>query len=134
MNTSLTDDQKQLESEVTEAVELFRSMMVDPDRSTLEQLTAEILTYGHSAGLIEDRATCIESLVSGKYNFLSIELSEQTVQIQDNIAIVVHLLFAHTHDFEKDPGTVSLKVMQVWQRAIGTWKMLARQAVKVPKA
>lgn len=133
MNTSYTTDQRELEVELTEAVELFRKMMVDPDRAALERLTSEILTYGHSSGLVEDRVTCAESLVSGKYNFLSIELSEQEIRIQNDIAVVVHLLFAHTHDLEKEPGTVSLKVMQVWQRVDGEWQMLARQAVKVPR-
>jgi len=118
-------------NEVNEAVELFRQALVDPDASVLEKLTAETLTYGHSNGLIEDRKTCIESMISGKFNFESVELSEQTVDVSGNTAIVRHILFGKTHDAGKEPGTAHLKVLQVWQKQNGNWVLLARQAVKI---
>jgi hypothetical protein len=119
------------EKAVAQAVEKFRKTMVDPDQATFEKLTSSALTYGHSSGLIEDKKTCIESMVSGKYNFESIELSEQTITIVEKTAIVRHTLFAHTHDAGKDAGTVRLKVLTVWQKQNGNWLLLARQAVKL---
>ncbi len=117
--------------DVEEAVESFRKVMVDPDEQILRQLTSEKLTYGHSNGVIEDRQTCIESMVSGKFNFLSVDLTEQTIDISGNTAIVRHILQGDTHDAGKDPGKAHIKVMQVWQHQDGQWKLLARQAVKV---
>jgi len=116
--------------EVAQAVELFNKTMVKPDQAVFEQLTSPILTYGHSNGLIEDQKTCIASMVTGKFKFLSIDLSEQRILIEGNTAIVRHVFFAHTHDAGKEPGTVKLKVLQVWQKTGGTWRLLARQAVK----
>lgn len=119
------------EKAVAEAVEKFRKTMVDPDKATFEKLTSTELTYGHSNGLVEDRKTCIESMLTGKFNFNSLELTEQTIKIVDKTAIVRHAFFAHTHDAGKEPGTVKLKVLQVWQKEKGQWVLLARQAVRL---
>ncbi|WP_229252955.1 nuclear transport factor 2 family protein [Dyadobacter helix] len=119
------------EKAVAEAVEKFRKTMVDPDQATFEELTSAALTYGHSNGLVEDQKTCIASMVTGKYNFNSLELTEQTIRIVDKTAIVRHTFFAHTHDAGKEPGTVKLKVLMVWQKENGKWVLLARQAVRI---
>jgi len=118
-------------AEIEEAVENFRKVMVDPDEEILRKLTSDKLTYGHSNGVIEDQNTCIGSMVSGKFNFLTVTLSEQTIDISGNTAIVRHILNGDTHDEGKDPGKAHIKVMQVWQNQAGQWKLLARQAVKV---
>ena len=132
MSTTVILAQNKADNEVAAAVELFRKTMVTPDAKVFDALTSESLSYGHSLGLIEDKKTCIESMVSGKYKFTALELSEQTIDIVDNTAIVRHDFFAHTHDAGKDPGTVKLKVLQVWQKQKGKWLLLARQAVRLP--
>lgn len=116
---------------VKSAVEDFRQAMLHPDQSKFEALTSPLLTYGHSSGLIEDRETCIASMVNGKFKFLQIELTEEKIDIEDNTAIVRHHFFAQTHDEGKLPGTVNLKVLQVWHFYEGRWRLLARQAVRM---
>lgn len=117
--------------EVTRAVESLRQQLVDPQKEALEALSAEILTYGHSSGYIEDRAEFIESLVSGKFNFETLELTGQTIDLSGETAIVRHILTGHTLDAGKEPGTANLKVLQVWQKQGANWKLLSRQAVKI---
>ena len=109
---------------------MLRKQLVDPEKDVLQNLTSGILTYGHSAGLIENQAEFIESLVSGKFNFETLELTEQTIDISGETAIVRHLLTGNTADVGKEPGTANLKVLQVWQKQDSGWKLLARQAVK----
>jgi len=125
-------DQGNYASEVENAVEELRKLLVDPEENALKQLTSEKLTYGHSNGVIEDQAQFIESLLTDKFNFLSVEQSEQTIDISGETAIVRHRLFGNTHDAGKDPGTANLKVLQVWQKQGSDWKLLARQAVRIP--
>ena len=132
MSINVVQAQGKDEAAVASAVELLRKTMVDPDAKVFDSLISESLSYGHSLGAIEDKKTCIESMVTGKFNFDSIELSEQTINIVDNVAIVRHGFFAHTRDAGKDPGTVKLKVLQVWQKQKGKWLLLARQAVRLP--
>ena len=88
------------DKEVTARVEALRLAMISGDKASLENLTAEDLSYGHSSGKIEDKASFLGS-VSGGSNFRSISLTEQTVKIVDNTAMVRHKLFGETGTIEK---------------------------------
>jgi ketosteroid isomerase-like protein len=118
------------EQAVAAAVESLRKALIDPDKATLDKLVMDELTYGHSSGLIQDKAAFEEALLSKTSDFVTIDLSQQTVRIAGNTAWVRHILSATTNDGGK-PGTTKLSVLLVWVKQKGTWKLLARQAVKV---
>ena len=118
------------EKEVADAVENLRLLMIDPDSVKLATLVSDKLSYGHSGGHIEDRANFIQTLTSGKSDFVAIDLSDQQVTIVDKMAIVRHILNATNNDGGK-PGTVKLSVLTVWYKEKGGWKLVARQAVKL---
>lgn len=132
--TTFAIAQSKEESAVAIAVESLRKAMVDGNRDGLDKITASELSYGHSGGKIEDKTTFIEALASGNSDFVSIELTDQTIQVTGNVAIVRHTLSGATNDKGKQPGTVKLYVLLVWQKQHNEWKLLARQAVKVPEA
>lgn len=119
------------EKAVTQAVETLRKALIDPDQSTLDKLAADELSYGHSSGMVQDKTAFIEALTSGKSDFVTIDLSEQTVKVVDNTAIVRHHFSATTNDGGK-PGSVKLSILLIWQKQKGQWRLLARQAVKLP--
>lgn len=122
--------QLKIEKAVAAAVEQLRKAMVDADSATLDKLTAAQLSYGHSSGHIDDKTIFIQKIVSGKSDFVTLELPDQTISVSKNTAIVRHKLNALTNDNGK-PGEVHLSVLQVWQKQHGQWKLLARQAVKL---
>jgi ketosteroid isomerase-like protein len=128
---SRTLAQDKEESAVAAVVESLRKAMVDPDKPALEKLTMDELSYGHSNGMIQTKQEFIEALTSGKSDFVTIDLSQQTIKVVGQTALVRHILSGTTNDGGK-PGTVKLSVLQVWQKVNGDWKLLARQAVKVP--
>lgn len=111
-------------------VEAFRKALIDPDKGSLDKLTMNELTYGHSSGLIQDKAAFEQALLSGSSDFVSIDLSDQTISVVGNTAWVRHTLSAVTNDGGK-PGTTHLSVLTIWLKQKGQWKLLARQAVKV---
>lgn len=117
------------EISVANAVEQLRKAMIDADSVMLYYLTAEQLSYGHSGGHVENKSEFIEKIVSGKSDFVTIELLNQTISISKKIAIVRHKLNATTNDKGK-PSEVHLSVLLIWQKQHGDWKLLARQAVK----
>jgi hypothetical protein len=119
------------EKQVATRVEMLRMAMIDGDRSQLESLTSKDLSYGHSSGMIEDQKSFIESLATGKSDFVRIDLSDQTIQIVGKtVALVRHKLNADTRDGGVEK-TISLGILLVWQKEKGEWKLLARQAYKL---
>ena len=121
--------QSKAEKKVADVVESLRKAMIDGNKTELENLVSHNLSYGHSGGHIDDKAEFVDKLVTGKSDFVTMELSEQTISINGKTAIVRHKLSATTNDAGK-PGEVHLMVMMVWQKQGGHWKLLARQAVK----
>ena len=119
------------EKEVAAAVETLRKAMIASDKPTLEKLTAEALSYGHSNGLVEDKAAFVDQFVTGKSDFVTITLADQTIKIAGDAAIVRHRLTGDTNN-NKVPGKVDIIVLLVWQKQNGQWKLLARQAAKLP--
>ncbi len=111
------------------AVEQLKDAMVNADSAVLAELTHPLLTYGHSGGKVDDRASFIRGICSGSSDFVSIQLSGQQVLLSGKTAIVRHKLDAVTNDGGK-PGEVHLRVLLVWQKMKSGWKLLARQAVK----
>ncbi|PSL20862.1 nuclear transport factor 2 family protein [Chitinophaga ginsengisoli] len=131
MMSTVSFAQSKEEKTVASQVEILRKAMVDADKAALEKISDEKLSYGHSGGKIEDKTTFVSNIVSGKSDFTSIDLSDQTITISGNTAIVRHTLVADTND-NGVVGHVKLYVLLVWSKEGNQWKLLARQAVKVP--
>ena len=118
------------DKEIQKAVENLRLAMISGNRDQLAKVASGDLSYGHSGGHVENKEEFIEKIASGKSQFTSILLSEQTIKISGEVATVRHNLKAETNN-DGVPGTVNLHVLSVWRRKQGEWKMLARQAVKL---
>jgi ketosteroid isomerase-like protein len=126
----ISSAQSKDEKAVGDAVQQLRKAMIDGDSITLMKLTDPSLNYGHSGGHIDTRQEFVHNLASGRSDFVTIDLSEQTISVHGKTAIVRHTLIAATNDGGK-PGTVKLHVLLVWQKVKRDWKLLARQAVKL---
>ena len=118
---------------VAAAAEKLRLAMIDPTRDNLGALVADDLSYGHSGGKVDTKASFIADLLDGKSDFVTITITDQTVKVVGNDAIIRHTLTADTNDSGK-PGKVTIKILHVWQKQAGQWKLLARQAVRPPVA
>jgi len=118
------------EAAVAKAVEAFRNAALKADRGQFEALTADQLSYGHSAGRVENKAQFIDGATSGRSTWKFITLTDQTINIVGNTAIVRHTF---TGESERDGKTnpVKLGVLTVWLKQDANWKLLARQAVRL---
>ena len=122
--------QSKVETGVADAVEKLRKAMIDGNKEELENIVSDKLSYGHSGGYVEGKAEFVEKIVSGKSDFVTIELKDQTINISGKTAVVRHKLNATTSDNGK-PGEVHLAILLVFQKEHKQWKLLARQAVKL---
>jgi hypothetical protein len=114
---------------VEQSVVQLHSAIVTADSMTLSYLTAEELTYGHSSGTIENQAQFKKALLSGKSDFARIDFYHQDVTIKRDVAWVRGNMDA---DLLNNGITtnIKLKILYVWIKDSGIWKLLARQAVK----
>ena len=115
---------------VDKAVEGLRKALLEADKSQLEKLTAEQLSYGHSSGRVESKAQFIDGVMTRKAIVKSISFPEVTVAVVGDASIVRHL---YESESETDGKASSVKIgaLQVWQNQDGTWKLLARQGFKL---
>ena len=118
------------EQAVAAAAEKLRVAMIDPTPAALTALVADDLSYGHSGGRVDTKDSFIGDLIVGKSDFVTIAITDQTIKVVGNTAIVRHTLTANTNDSGK-AGKVQIKILGVWQQQGGQWKLLARQAVRV---
>lgn len=123
--------QSKVEQQVADAVLVWRKAMLDADKAGLEAILAAELSYGHSNGKIEDKAMVVKSISTGESDFVTMELTEQSIKIVGKTAIVRHKLAGDINDGGK-PGSVKLLVLQIWQKQGASWKLLARQAARQP--
>ncbi len=112
------------------AVEKLKNLMIQPDSSALDKLILSNLSYGHSSGKVETKQQFMHSLLSGNSDFVEINLTDQTIVIQNKTALVRHTLNAKTND-KNIPGSVKLNILLIWSKEKTEWKLLGRQAVKV---
>ena len=116
---------------VAAAVAALTKAMLTADKAKLEALTADQLSYGHSSGKVEDKATFVDVVASKKTVYKSIELSKQTVVVAGNDAIVRHAWESESGTGDGKWNVAKIGVLQVWQKQPTGWRLLARQAFKV---
>ena len=117
--------------EVAAAAERLRVAMINPTAAALGALIADDLSYGHSDGRVDTKASFVSDLMDGKSDFSGITITGQTIKVVDaTTAIVRHSFAADTNDAGK-PGKVALKILCIWQSQGDAWRLLARQAVRI---
>lgn len=116
------------EAAVQKAMDAFSRASIAGDKAALEALTAPEITYGHSDGRVQDRATFIDALATRKSIFKTMDFTKQTMVIAGDTAVVRNHMAA-----DVDPGArhVELEMIFVWQKRGGEWKLLTRQASKI---
>lgn len=130
--SSVSFSQSKDEKAVAEAVEKLRKAMIDASESALKDIAAEEITYGHSNGKVEDKTAFVASIANKVNVFKTIELTDQTIKVAGDVAWVRHKFVAETAD-NGNPGNPRLYVLLVWIKKSGQWKLLARQAVRIPQ-
>jgi len=121
------------ETLVAAKVEKLRTAMISGNKADLESLLSDDLTYAHSSGKIQTKAVFVEEISTKKSDFVTIELSKQSISITGDVAIVSHQLNATTNDGGK-PAAPHLNIVLVWKKTKGDWKLIARRAFHAPAA
>jgi hypothetical protein len=119
-----------MEKEVASAVEDLNNAIIDPEESVLDSLVADEITYGHSSGLVQNKEEFIDDLVNGNFDFTSINISDQTIHIVDETAVVRQIFSAEATN-SGTPVEVKIGNVLVYVKQNSQWKLLARQAFRL---
>jgi len=118
------------EAAVAQAVEALRKAAIAKDRAQFEALMSENLSYGHSAGRIENKQQFIEAATKSKTIYKDMTLVDHNNTVVGNSAIVRHILTIEGENQGK-AYTTKVGVLMVWQKEQGSWRLLARQAYRM---
>src|SRR5262245_28048041 len=117
------------ETAVKKAIDDLVKAMTAADKAALEAVVTERLSFGHSNGMVENKAEFVGGIASKNVIYKSITLSDPTIIVVGNDAIA---RYTANVDVQRGGNPISLKlgVMTVWIKAGGTWKLLAYQAFR----
>jgi len=122
--------QSKKESQIAKLVIAINNAIIQTDSISLKNLTWAELSYGHSAGLIQDQKAFITGVMNGPTFFKSIDPSDQKITISGKNAIVRHIVSAKAVN-KGNPLDLKFGNIMVWQKKQGKWKLLARQGYKL---
>lgn len=122
--------QTKKEGRFVQLVNEFNQAIINTDSTALKNLVWEDLSYGHSSGLIQDKAAFITGVINGPNFFKKFELQNQTIKVSGKNAVVRHLAIAQAVNRGK-PVEIRFGNILIWQKKQGKWKLLARQGYKL---
>jgi ketosteroid isomerase-like protein len=121
-----------LNTEVETSIANLNAAMISKDKSILEKLTAEELSFGHSTGVVEDKSEFVQNVLSGPTTFSRIDISNQSINPAGDIAIVRNISTINGIN-KGQPLDLKIGVLMIWKKEGGVWKLLARQGFKLPE-
>lgn len=117
---------------LSQTIERLRHVMEQPDSLILADLASDNLEYVHSSGTVRDKKGFVDEFMKGWTKVSNVKFSNQTIKIVGDKGIVRHRMIADAHS-PGYPSIIDIIILMVWTKEDGQWKMLARQAAKLPQ-
>ena len=117
---------------VAKRLEAFRAAQFARDANALAGLCADELSYSHSDGHIEDKATFIKNATANNSKLVSLEYKDPWIRVVGDTAIARFHWVAESETIpEGKKSFTNLHILSVWQNQGGEWKLLARASTKL---
>ncbi len=120
------------EEAVAKNVEAFRAAQFKADAEAIDALCAAELSYSHSSGKVEDKATFIANATDGKSKFLSLAYEDTKIRVvgpRSDRAVPLGGRTGSRADGKKSAS--NLHILMNWQKQGADWKLLSRAATKL---
>jgi ketosteroid isomerase-like protein len=118
------------ETAVAQAVESLRKAMFARDVKGFEALISENVSYGHSAGRIENKQQFIKAALANKAVMKSLAFTAQSIKVTGNHAIVRNTYNSES-ELDGKPRSTKIGVLMVWVKEGANWRLYARQAYRL---
>ncbi|MDX2154722.1 MAG: nuclear transport factor 2 family protein [Bryobacteraceae bacterium] len=119
------------EDEVKAADLKWAAAVKAADLASLEKIYTPELIYAHSSGAVEDKATYIGRLKSGKQKYTGVDIEKTRVVLYGDSAV--------THSYVRTQGTNDkgsfndhVMMLHLWVKRGGAWMLAAHQTTKIP--
>ena len=120
------------EDAVAKNVEAFRVAQMAADAKAFDALCAAELSYSHSDGRVEDKATFIANATNGKSKFLSLQYLDPQIHVVGSAAIVrFHWVAESESVADSTKSNTNLHILMNWQKQGAEWKLLSRASTKL---
>ncbi len=119
------------EKALSDTIEDLRLGLMNKDKAKLEAVTSDNMSYGHSAGKIENKKEFVDAVMARKAVVKSLKFTDPRNAIHGNTAIARHFYESTSVDDGKE-SSIKIGVLQVWQKQDGKWKLYGRQAHVLP--
>jgi ketosteroid isomerase-like protein len=120
------------EHAVAKRVEAFRAAQAASNAEALAALCAAELSYSHSDGHVEDKATFIANATNGKTKWLSLEYKDLKIRVVGPAAIVRFNWVGESETIaDGKKSSTNLHILMNWQKQGEDWKLLSRAATKL---
>jgi Domain of unknown function (DUF4440) len=117
---------------VAKNVEAFRMAQIAADAKAFDALCAPELSYSHSDGRVEDKATFITNATNGKSKFLSLDYLDPQIRVVNTAAIVrFHWVAESQSVADGKKSNTNLHILMNWQKQGADWKLLSRASTKL---
>jgi ketosteroid isomerase-like protein len=120
------------EDAVAKNLEAFRAAQAAANAEALAGLCAAELSYSHSDGRVEDKATFVANATNGKSKWLSLEYKDPKIRVVGPAAIVrFHWVGEAEAVADGKKSSTNLHILMNWQKQGADWKLLSRSATKL---
>jgi hypothetical protein len=104
---------------------------VTADAKVLGELLSDDLEYTHSNGDFDTKSSFIESLTSGRRDYVKSDIIIQSVRIFGDVAVIRGKAIVTVAD-NGQSRDLDLRYLDVWKWQNGKWQMTSWQSARMP--
>jgi len=105
---------------------------VNADVKALGQLLDEGLEYTHSNSDLDTKASLIDSLVTGKRDYISSVPTIQTIRIFGDVGVIRGTAVVKVGGKDRQPQDLHIGYTDIWLWKDGRWQMTAWRSTRLP--
>lgn len=111
--------------------ELYRAMLAF-DYNALDAILSDEVSYIHSTAVVETKSEYFAGMRRGLYEYGAIDIRSANTRMFGGIAMTTGVMDMLVGANGSAKGTIHLQHVLVWRLEAGTWRLLLRQATRIP--
>jgi hypothetical protein len=111
--------------------ELYQAMLAFDD-TALDGILSDEVRYIHSTGVVETKAAYFAGLRQGLYEYGDITIHSAETRVFGSVAMTTGVMEMLVGANGSIKSTIRLQHVLIWRQEDGSWRLLLRQATRIP--